>query len=90
MASKNIHHSEISPEIIEDLGFTDLQQIGLMMNNLDVETLYASESESQYNKIINDIKESKVDYWYVLFIIPILIVVSAIAIRRSRLSANNK
>ena len=41
-------------------------------------------------EIINDIKESKVDYWYVLFIIPILIVVSAIAIRRSRLSANNK
>jgi hypothetical protein len=67
MASKNIHHSEISPEILEDLGFTDLQQIGLMMNNLDVETLYASESESQYNKItkilttetVNDLTQVK-------------------------------
>lgn len=52
MASKNVHHSEVSPELIEDLGFTDIQHVGLMMNNLDIETMYLSESKSQYDTII--------------------------------------
>ena len=51
MASKNIHHSEISPELLNDLGFTDAVTVGFMMNNLDVEDIQLSESESQYNKI---------------------------------------
>jgi hypothetical protein len=51
MASKNIHHSEISPELIEDLGFIDSVTVGLMMNNLDIEDMQLSESESQYDKI---------------------------------------
>ena len=51
MASKNIHQSEITPESLTDLGFIDEVTIGLMMNNLDVEDLHLSESESQYSKI---------------------------------------
>jgi hypothetical protein len=51
MASKNIHHSEVSPELIEDLGFTEIVTVGLMMNNLSIEDIYLSESLSQYNKI---------------------------------------
>jgi len=51
MASKNIHHSEISPELIEDLGFIDSVTVGFMMNNLDIEDVQLSESESQYDKI---------------------------------------
>ena len=51
MASKNIHHSEISPELIEDLGFTDSVTVGFMMNNLDIEDVQLSESVSQYDKI---------------------------------------
>ena len=44
MASKNIHHSEINPELIEDLGFTDAVTVGFMMNNLDIEDIQLSES----------------------------------------------
>ena len=51
MASKNIHQSEITPESLKDLGFIDDVTVGLMMNNLDVEDLHLSESESQYTKI---------------------------------------
>ena len=51
MASKNIHHSEISPELIEDLGFTDMITVGFMMNNLDIEDVHLSESVSQYESI---------------------------------------
>ena len=51
MASKNIHHSEISPELIEDLGFTDAVTVGFMMNNLDIEDIQLSESVSQYESI---------------------------------------
>jgi hypothetical protein len=51
MASKNIHHSEISPELIEDLGFTDTVTVGFMMNNLDIEDIQLSESVSQYESI---------------------------------------
>ena len=53
MASKNIHHSEISPNLIKDLGFTDAVTVGLMMNNLDIEDVQLSESKSQYDKIKN-------------------------------------
>ena len=41
-------------------------------------------------EIMNEIKEAEVDYWYVLVIIPILIVTTAIVIKRSRLSTSNK
>ena len=51
MASKNIHQSEITPESLTDLGFIDEVTVGLMMNNLDIENLHLSESESQYSKI---------------------------------------
>ena len=51
MASKNIYHSEISPELIDDLGFTDMVTVGLMMSNLDIENTNLSESKSQYKKI---------------------------------------
>jgi len=51
MASKNIHHNEISPELIEDLGFTDAVTVGFMMNNLDIEDIQLSESVSQYESI---------------------------------------
>jgi len=51
MASKNIHHSEISPKLIEDLGFTDAVTVGFMMNNLDIEDIQLSESVSQYESI---------------------------------------
>jgi len=53
MASKNIHHSEISPELLDDLGFTDAVSVGLMMNNLNIEDVHLSESLAQYNKIKN-------------------------------------
>ena len=53
MASKNIHHSEISPNLIKDLGFTDAVTVGFMMNNLDIEDVQLSESKSQYDKIKN-------------------------------------
>ena len=41
-------------------------------------------------EIMSDIKESQVDYWYGLLIIPILIGIAAIVIRKSRFSTNNK
>ena len=53
MASKNIHHSEISPEVLDDLGFTDAVSVGLMMSNLDIEDVQLSESLAQYDKIRN-------------------------------------
>ena len=53
MASKNIHHSEISPELLDDLGFTDIVTVGFMMSNLNVEDVHLSESKSQYDKIKN-------------------------------------
>jgi len=53
MASKNIHHSEISPELLDDLGFTDMVTVGFMMSNLNVEDVHLSESKSQYDKIKN-------------------------------------
>ena len=51
MASKNVHHSELGADTLDDLGFTDVDNVGLMMNNLDIENLYVSESKSQFDKI---------------------------------------
>ena len=51
MASKNVHHSEISPDLLEDLGFIDLVIVGLMQTNLDIEDMQLSESATQYDKI---------------------------------------
>ena len=39
MASKNIHAGQTPDQALLDLGFEDADQIGLMMNNLDIETL---------------------------------------------------
>ena len=41
-------------------------------------------------EIIDNVKELETDYWYVLVIIPILIGIAAIVIKKSRLSTNNK
>ena len=40
--------------------------------------------------VISEIKESEVNYWYVLMIIPIFSIIAVLVIRKSRLSANNK
>tara|TARA_R110001592_G_scaffold6936_2_gene38256 strand:+ start:802 stop:1836 length:1035 start_codon:yes stop_codon:yes gene_type:complete len=53
MASKNIHHSEINPELLDDLGFTDAVAVGLMTSNLGIEDVQLSESVVQYNKVRN-------------------------------------
>ena len=52
MASKNIHAGEYPDQALLDLGFEDADQIGLMMNNLDIETLTMSESKAQFDKIL--------------------------------------
>jgi len=41
-------------------------------------------------EIMSNIKESQINYWYGLLIIPILIGIAAIIIRKSRFSANDK
>ena len=40
--------------------------------------------------VISEIKESEVNYWYVLMIIPIFSIIAVLVIRKSGLSANNK
>ncbi len=42
------------------------------------------------SEILENITDSQEDYWYTLFIIPIIIGIAVIVIRKSRLSANNK
>ena len=51
MASKNIHSGDYPDQALLDLGFEDASEIGVMLNNLDVETLTISESSAQYDKI---------------------------------------
>ena len=51
MASKNIHAGPAPDQAILDLGFEDAYELGMVQNNLDVETLIASESKAQYDKI---------------------------------------
>ena len=51
MASKNINAGQIPDQALLDLGFEDAEEIGMVMNNLDVETLTISESSAQYDKI---------------------------------------
>jgi len=41
-------------------------------------------------EVITEVRESDVDYLYVLLIIPIFSIIAVLVIRRSRLSANNK
>ena len=52
--------------------------------------IISNDREIPKAEIISEIKESQVDYWYGLLIIPILIGIAAIVIRKSRFSANNK
>lgn len=51
MASKNIHAGPAPDQAILDLGFEDAYELGMVQNNLDVETVIASESKAQYDKI---------------------------------------
>ena len=51
MASKNINAGPYPDQELTDLGFEDAQQIGMVQNNLDIETLTISESKAQYDKI---------------------------------------
>ena len=51
MASKNVHECEFPDQAIIDLGFEDGSEVGLVCK--DVETIYLSESVSQYDKIKN-------------------------------------
>jgi peptide/nickel transport system substrate-binding protein len=41
-------------------------------------------------EVISEIKESEVNYWYVLTIIPIFSIIAILMIRKSRFSTNNK
>ena len=51
MASKNIHAGPYPDQALLDLGFEDAYELGMVQNNLDVETVIASESLAQYDKI---------------------------------------
>ena len=51
MASKNAHHSEVSDQLLTDLGFEEAVEVGIMMKNIDIEEIYLSESLTQYDKI---------------------------------------
>jgi peptide/nickel transport system substrate-binding protein len=50
----------------------------------------ADDKEIPDTRILERSNESQVDYWQILLIIPILIGIAAIVIRKSRFSANNK
>ena len=52
--------------------------------------IISNDKEIPETEIITEIKESQADYWYVLLVIPIFIIIAALVIRRSRLSSNNK
>ena len=51
MASKNINAGEFPDQALLDLGFEDAIGIGMVTNNLNVETLIISESKAQYDKV---------------------------------------
>ena len=48
------------------------------------------DKEIPNSKILENITEKQEDSWYGLLIIPVLIAIAAVIIRRSRLSTNNK
>ena len=52
--------------------------------------IISNDKEIPKVEVISDIKESEVNYWYVLLIIPIFSIIAVLVIRKSRLSANNK
>ena len=52
--------------------------------------IISNDKEIPKVEVISDIKESEVNYWYVLLIIPIFSIIGFLVIRKSRLSANNK
>jgi peptide/nickel transport system substrate-binding protein len=52
--------------------------------------IISNDKEIPETNVITEIKESQVDYWYVLLVIPIFIIIAWLVIRRSRLSSNNK
>jgi peptide/nickel transport system substrate-binding protein len=52
--------------------------------------IISSDKEIPKTEVINEIKQSEVNYWYVLMIIPIFSIIVVLIIRKSRLSANNK
>ena len=52
--------------------------------------IISNDKEIPKVEVISEIKESEVNYWYVLLIIPIFSIIAILVIRKSRLSANNK
>jgi peptide/nickel transport system substrate-binding protein len=52
--------------------------------------IISNDIEIPKTEVISDIKESEVNYWYVLVIIPIFSIITVLVIRKSRFSANNK
>ena len=52
--------------------------------------IVSNDKEVPKTEMMTEIKKSETNYWYVLLIIPILIIITILIIRRSRLSANNK
>ena len=52
--------------------------------------IISNDKEIPKVETISEIKETQVDYWYVLAIIPIFSIIAVLVIRKSRLSANNK
>jgi len=51
MASKNIHAGHYPDQALIDLEFEDAKPYGMVQNNLDIEDVTLSESQSQYDKI---------------------------------------
>ena len=52
--------------------------------------IISNDKEIPKVEVISDIKESEVNYWYIILIIPIFSIIAVLVIRKSRLSTNNK
>ena len=52
--------------------------------------IISNDKEIPKVEVINEIKKSEVNYWYVLLIIPIFSIIAVLIIRKSRFSTNNK
>ena len=50
MASKNVHIGSPSKETLEDLGFTDINDVGFCTNS-EIVDVYLSESQTQWTAI---------------------------------------
>jgi peptide/nickel transport system substrate-binding protein len=52
--------------------------------------IISNDKEIPKTEVISDIKESEVNYWYILLVIPIFSIIVVLIVRKSRPSANNK